>query len=389
MNELFLDTEVTGATNGTKGNPFTRVNRLCAVGCYINNRYDDFLVEYDLRPYGPAIREIGNLVGSADVLVGFNLKFDLHWLRRYGITFESKRVWDCQTFEYLVSRQLQSYPALGTSCEQRGLGSKIDVVKTEYWEKGLDTDQVPLATLKEYLQNDVEKLTRGLYLEQRKIFETLPQRLQTLIRLSNQDLLVLQECEWNGLPYNLEASHEESKKLEHQILAIEQELNAILGVDFVNWNSGYHISTILFGGVLSLPSRETYTFTYKDGRTKEKERPSRNEYVFHPLTAPVPGTELAKEGYYKTDEASLRKLKGGDKLKRIVELLLLQAKLEKLKGTYFDGFPKLHEQMDWEPNVLHGQLNQPVTTTGRLASNKPNQQNVPDPVRGLIESRYE
>lgn len=538
MNILCLDTEVTGATNNTKGNPFTRSNRLVYCGIWDHRGYSDFPIEYDSRPYGRQTREISSRILECDLLVGFNLKFDLHWLRRYGITeFQEKRIWDCQTFEYLVSRQTMAYPSLGGSCEARGLGSKIDIIKTEYWErrcscyvsiverlkqfmqesyavpviidcmnKGiglqeileksngrkiiqsvielissarnrdyvltlkqrlgleeqrqkddtisqiksmiyswqkqsvefaeryqsryvstiatkpgeleaccaehvmrlwdtlrrnpgwfehhptcnpipLDTDSVPEETLKEYLASDVT-LTHSLYLAQRKIYETFPQGLQTLIRLSNQDLLVLQECEWNGLPYNLEASSEESRKLEYQILGIEQELNTILGVDFINWNSGYHISTILYGGIISIPSREVYTFQYKDGRTKEKERPSRNEYIFPALVEPLKGSELAKEGYYSTDESTLRKLRGGKQLERIVELLLQQAKLEKLKGTYFDGFPKLHSQMDWEPNILHGQLNQPVTTTGRLSSNKPNQQNVPDPVRGIIESRY-
>ena len=44
--------------------------------------------------------------------------------------------------------------------------------------------------------------------------------------------------------------------------------------------------------------------------------------------------------------------------------------------------------MNWETNVLHGQLNQCVARTGRLSSSKPNLQNFDGEIKQLFGSRY-
>src|SRR5579859_2840037 len=166
MKILTLDTETTGATNDTKGNPFTESNRLCYVGCLFGNDYYDFDIEYSHRPFGESLERIRNLIRSCDLIVGFNLKFDFHWLRRYGITeFEDKKAWDCQAVEFILSRQRQSFPSLQNCLVQRGLPGKLDVVRVEYWEKGIDTDNVPEQILREYLGTDVHGNLQ-LYLRQ-------------------------------------------------------------------------------------------------------------------------------------------------------------------------------------------------------------------------------
>lgn len=387
---LFIDTEVSGATNGTKGNPFSEPNRLCYVGCSYNNHYSDFSIEYGREPYGRKLEEIDSLITGCKLIVGFNLKFDFHWLRRYGIqSFQEKKCWDAQTFEYLVSRQRESYPSLGRSSKARGVPStKMDVVKTEYWEKGIDTDQVPLSTLTAYLRTDVEELTKPLYVAQEQIYKTLPERMQTLFALACQDLIVLQEMEWNGLPYDIKASLEEGKKLEERLRQIDDDLCGLASFHGCNWNSPDHLSAILYGGSIKEEFKEPYIFKYVDGRQVEKIRRATREHVFPPLVEPIKNTELKKEGFWSTDEATLKKLRGSVKVQQIVSLLLERAKIDKLKGTYFEGFPKKHDEMLWEPDVLHGQLNQCVTTTGRLASSGPNQQNIPEPIRGIIKTRF-
>lgn len=387
---LFIDTEVSGATNGTKGNPFSEPNKLCYVGCSYNDSYSDYSIEYGREPYGKKLDEIGRLIDAAKLIVGFNLKFDFHWLRRYGIlSFSEKKCWDAQTFEYLVSRQRESYPSLASSAKKRQLqGTKLDVVKSEYWEKGIDTDQVPESILRGYLQTDVDGLTKPLYEAQERIYKTLPERMQTLFALACQDLIVLQEMEWNGLPYDIKASLDEGKKLEERLRHIDDDLSSLAGFRGCNWNSPDHLSAILYGGSIKEEFREPYVFNYVDGRQVTKVRRATREHVFPPLVEPVKNTGLKKEGFWSTDEATLKKLRGSVKVQQIVSLLLERAKIDKLKGTYFEGFPKKHDEMLWEPDILHGQLNQCVTTTGRLASSGPNQQNIPEPIRGIIKTRF-
>ena len=57
----------------------------------------------------------------------------------------------------------------------------------------------------------------------------------------------------------------------------------------------------------------------------------------------------------------------------IAQLIIDYRELDKLKATYADALPELID----EDGRIHGNLNQTVTTTGRLSSSDPNLQNIP------------
>ena len=78
-----------------------------------------------------------------------------------------------------------------------------------------------------------------------------------------------------------------------------------------------------------------------------------------------------KTGQYKTDEATLQKLKNKH---QIISRLLEYRTQKKLKSTYVDALPKLIEQ---KTNRIHTNYLQAGTVTGRLSSNNPNLQNIP------------
>lgn len=387
-----LDTESTGATNETYANPFTESNRLCYCGMWDGSDLVLVPVEYHKVPYGKALDRIRDWIDSIDMLVLFNAKHDLHWLRRYGITnWQTKKIWDCQTVEFLLKRQSSPYPSLEESLSSRSLPAKLDVVKNEYWNKGFDTDQVPKEILEEYLTGDVEGTLR-LYQKQGEEVREKGKAFEVLVSLSNQDTLVLEEMEWNGLPYDLKESFARSQHLEGELVRLDTALGDLCGVKCINWSSGDQLSVVLYGGRLMEDYRESYIFKYKDGREKQKERWAQREHIFPAVAVPLPKSEVKKSTserpLYKTDEQTLRKIKANKKGQKIIQLLLERAKIEKLKSTYYDGFPKLHKFYQWEDNILHSQLVQVVAATGRLASNKPNEQNIPDPVRQLVKTRY-
>lgn len=385
-----LDTETTGATNGTRGNPFSAENKLCLVGLLHDHGYAVHDIEYSNQPYGKCIDYINKIITGADRVIGFNLKFDLHWLFRYGIA-RPQRVWDCQLTQFILENQKHAYPSLNETASKYGLGSKLDVVKEEYWNNGIDTDQVPKEILESYLEQDV-RLTYEVYLKQKEIVETLPKAKQRLISLVNQDLLVLAEMEWNGIYYNMEKSKAKAAEIEAKIDGIDERLRAELGGIPANFDSPKHISAVLYGGVIKENYRESYTFVYKDGRQTQKERWAIREHKLSPLVEPLKGTELKpdKDGnkLWSTDVDTLKKLKTDKKSRIIINLLLERSALEQLRGTYYDGFPNIYKKMNWEDNILHSQLNQVVAVTGRLSSKAPNSQNIPDEVRELIETRF-
>jgi DNA polymerase I-like protein with 3'-5' exonuclease and polymerase domains len=376
-NYAIVDIECTGAINDTYGNPFCIDNNLVLAGIRRTGKYSYF--DPERLPF----------VFEADIVyVGANIKFDLHWLRRYGCVPPTK-IWDVLYAQYVIWRQKEAYISLNDCLEEYGFPPKIDVVKTEYWDQGIDTDQVPLDILTEYLAGDLEK-TEQVYLAQLKYLEDKPELLR-LIRLAMEDHLVTLEMEWNGLPYNIEASLHESRKVEQTIEQIDSELKSVSGVgDAFNFGSPAQLSALLYGGVVKEKYRETYERLLVSGKTKVSERWSEREVSLPPLTKPIKGSEGSVEGRFSVDEDSLVKLtqKSNKKVRTICELLLKRAKLKKLKNSYLEGLPKLYSKMGWQNSILHGTLNHGVTRTGRIASSKPNQQNIPDEVRRYIESRY-
>jgi DNA polymerase-1 len=386
MKVLILDVET---TINNKGNPFDETNRLCLVGLSssIDNVARTFDIEFSDSPNGDSLRDIQTLIDEHDLLVGFNIKFDLHWLRRYGLTFTSKRIWDCQLAHFILSGQSNPYPSLDGVAQYHGLGSKLDTV-AEYWKQGIDTDAIPIEVLIEYLEKDLE-VTRNVYIKQAELLSTTASGLKTLVSLHNQDILVLEEMEYNGLLFDEDKCLSLSKELEVQIEEIDTKLFGNHMVDGFNPNSNDHLSALLYGGTISIPRREVIG-TFKTGARagQPKERWVDKEYVLSGFVKPIEGSELKKEGLFSTDEPTLRQLKCKGVAKDIVETLLKRAELDKRRGTYYDGLPKLRRTMNWEQGKLHGQLNQCVVVTGRLSSSRPNLQNFDGEIKTLFRSQY-
>ena len=385
MKGLILDVET---TISNKGNPFDESNKLCYVGLSDGDISNLYPIEFNDQPYGNSLSSIQAHITGYDLLIGFNIKFDLHWIRRYGITFSGKRIWDCQLVHFILTGQSQSYPSLNGVAEYYGLGSKLDVVSTEYWKNGIDTPDIPEDTLTEYLQGDLD-LTYQVYLKQLEEVKASSPQLQRLISLHNQDLVVLEEMEYNGLLFDEDRSNELAGELTEQIKRLDEILFDYHQTDTFNCNSTEHLSALLYGGTIVLKRRENIG-VFKTGTRagQVKERWVDYPIVFEKIVNPLKGSELAKEGFYSTDEQTLKTLKGSKRAKELIELLLRRATLEKRLSTYYEGLVKLRKEMKWNEGKLHGQLNQCVARTGRLSSSKPNLQNFDGEIKELFRSRY-
>jgi DNA polymerase I-like protein with 3'-5' exonuclease and polymerase domains len=385
MKRLVLDVET---TISNKGNPFDETNRLCYVGLLNENTTVLHPIEYNSDPYGSNLLSIQSSIDDSELLIGFNIKFDLHWIRRYGITFSNKRIWDCQLVHFILSGQTASYPSLNGVAAHYGLGTKLDVVSTEYWKNGIDTTNVPRDILEEYLQGDLD-LTYQVYLKQLEEVNASSPQLQRLISLHNQDLLVLEEMEYNGLIFDEARSTELAQDLTEQIKGLDVLLMEYHNTPDFNSNSTEHLSALLYGGTISLKRREVIGVFKTGTRAGEpKERWVEYPITFPKLINPLRGSELAKDGFFSTDEATLKSLKGSKNAKELVELLLRRATLEKRLSTYYEGLVKLRKEMKWSEGKLHGQLNQCVARTGRLSSSRPNLQNFDGEIKELFRSRY-
>jgi len=385
MRSLILDVET---TISNKGNPFDESNKLCYVGLLNADGYKCYDIEYSDQPYRNKLDDIQKEIDAAEILVGFNIKFDLHWLRKYGINFVGKRVWDCQLVHFILTGQQYTYPSLNGVAAYYDLGSKLDVVATEYWGNKIDTPNIPKDILEEYLIGDLQ-LTQKVYEKQMEEFASCTKPMQRLISLHNQDLMVLQEMEYNGIIFDETKSTELGKELQTQITLLNERLYEYHNLVEFNPSSNEHLSVLLYGGTIKVKRREVIgLFKTGDRKGQAKERWVEHEIKFDRLVTPLKGSELTKEGYFSTDEATLKSLRGTKYAKELVELILTRATLEKRLTTYYTGLVDLRTSMNWKTDVLHGQLNQCVARTGRLSSSKPNLQNFDGEIKQLFGSRY-
>lgn len=369
---LVLDTE---NTTWNKGNPFDQRNFNVCISYATDDGRKGVLYDEDRG-------SIRALIDEATTLVGFNLKYDLHWLRRLGFDFSGKRIWCCQAGAFVLGRQLNRYPSLEGECAAHSLGNKLSVVEEEYWNKGINTHEIPRSILSEYALQDVE-LTYKLYLKQQELIQP---HQRTLLSLVMQDLQVLQEMEWNGLFFDKEEANKKAAELESQISKLQQELALYHTVPCFNWASNDHLSALLYGGTIH-EARRVPIGVYKTG-AKAGEPRFQIETVEHKLPrryAPIKGSENKKEGYWSVDESYLTRLKGK---KDLLDGILKIKGMQKQLNTYFRGLPELHSEMHWEENIIHGQFNQCVARTGRLSSSRPNLQNLDDDAQSMFTSRY-
>lgn len=375
MSDCFTsDFEVT--TSNT-GNPFDKTNKAVCLGY----QFDDGI---PLCTFG--VNNLGeDLLTQHKLCIFFNAKFDLHWYRRLGVKMPTK-VWCCQLAEFLLSGQTERFPSLNKACEKYNLPIKLDVVKTEYWDKNIDTDCIPKAVLEEYAKHDVN-LTYQVYLRQLEQFNK-NQSLYQLFKLLCLDLLVLQEMEWNGLVFDSSLCQQRSEEVNKELTTIQQQLSSVYPDIPINFGSGDQLSAFLYGGIVKEEYKEPIGF-FKTGVRKgePKYKNAVKEHQLPRLVAPLKKTELAKEGFWKTDESTLRQLKGAAAKKYVGPLLRL-AELSKLDGTYYKGMININKEMNWPENKIHGQFNQCVAATGRLSSSRPNLQNFAGDCQDIFTSRY-
>lgn len=354
-------------------NPFHKEGKLVCIGLYdgVNNGV------YPVTPSNIAF--IQGCVDSADEIVGFNLKFDLNWLRRIGIICTHKRGWDCQVAEFLFSNQIAAYNSL-EQASQKYLGEgKDDTVDREYWSQGINSDQIPTEVLYKYCLKDCE-LTWKVAAKQKEL--VTPER-RVLFSLTMQDLLVLHEMEYNGMHFNREGAWAFKEEAENEIESIIQDVGSPCPA--FNWNSGEHLSALLYGGTVN-EERRIPVGLYKTGAKQGEPRYKIEKFTHHlpRKYKPIKGTELVKPGIWSVEEEVLLKLGGGDLVKRIIEI----KEREGLISKYYNKLPTLQVKNGWDFNYLHGTFNQCVARTGRLSSKDPNLQNFAKKPAKLLTSRY-
>ena len=368
MKDLCVDVET---PTYNKGSPFDRRNeRVCIA--YTDGRSGNVI-----KPTPDNLAVLQKKIADCDRIVGFNLKFDLHWLRRVGVEWGDRRVYDVQAAEFILSGQTHKFPSLNEVSTRYLNETKIDKIK-EYWDQGIQTTDIPWGTLSEYAGRDVDLTLRCSQKQQ----GTTPEGLRKLISLVNQDLLVLEEMEWNGIKFDRGLAEEKAADLEIKIVELQGRHNVLHNVPNFNWSSGDHLRALLYGGEIKEPIKVPvghFKTGDKAGQVKFK-----NDVRIHKLPRMFkPPKQLTDGGKYAVDEAALLELGETDLIKDLLEI----KKIQKEVSTYLRGLMKKQDEGCYS-DYIYGKFNQCVAATGRLSSSDPNLQNLSEEAGRCFMSRY-
>ena len=380
MNYLVLDLE-TGIHNRgedsigkMKAAPWHPKNKVVLSGHRTNNLTSS-VIRRDLLLLFPDInRDISQIV------VGHNIKFDIHYLMQHrsefaDLTLPRICIWDTQLAEYILSGQRKMYPTLDYCSEKYGGTLKDDVIK-DFWNNGVDTEEIPRELLDEYLENDV-KNTELVYLSQ--VVQAEEMNMMPLMLSQMKALKATIEMEFNGMHFDKAKASSIADTIRPERDELIRYINghlACYGIELPNYNSAAQIAALIYGGTIveevSVPKLddEGKQVMYKSGARKgspvfRKEKAVR---TLAGITCTPP--EFTDTGKISVSDGPLSKI-DHDMPRAILKLRGLSKDLV----TYYEGYSNLVWPTSSGRGVIHHSLNHCSTGTGRLSSTSPNLQN--------------
>lgn len=267
--------------------------------------------------------------------IGQNLKYDLLSLRLAGIDVRNL-AFDTMIAEWLIDPSSRN---LGLKeMAEHYLHAQMTHIE-ELIGKGkaqINMADVPISQAAPYAAADAE-VTQRLrpILENRLAGAGQASRLFTEMEMPLVPILA--DMEWEGISLDAPFFTAMSKDLNTRLVEIEKQITALVGYSF-NINSTQQLSKVLFESLrLEPPDRRKKTAS----------------------------------GHYSTSADVLEELRGKHP---VVDLVLENRELAKLKSTYVDALPL---EINPRTGRIHTSFNQTGSVTGRLASSDPNLQNIP------------
>jgi DNA polymerase I-like protein with 3'-5' exonuclease and polymerase domains len=333
------------------------------------------------------------------LLIGQNIKFDLLYLlykfpdvTQKLLTHPNVFLWDTQLAEYLLTGQADKMISLNKLSDRYGFENKDSRI-VEFWDAGIDTEDIPRDMLVEYCEEDVRK-TYGIYEKQAK--EMSGTSMQKLSAICHNALKLTTIMEFNGMHFDLDIAHREAVPLEKEAQAYEDKITQTLLDSFqdysvdvlvgndVNAASNKQLGCYFFGGSFTIERNrrvlddEGQPYVYKTGIKKGKVKTKKTEVgVTITEGIPLPDGVLEKlqrtpSGELSVNDTNLQildKYYAGTLCKDVLHYRGLMKDLK----TYYLGLSKLTWNTD---SCIHGSIHHTNTNTGRLSSSAPNLQNI-------------
>ena len=325
--DLFDTLVVDVETNGL--DPFTK-NQICGIG--IGTLEGDAYYFPFRHQQGGNLplslqRNVIEVLNKVDTFIGYNIKFDLHFLSREGVVIQDQKLIDVIVMVRLTEPSEENDLSLtktiirsyGTSAAQYDIDTK-KYLRTNKWHK--DFSEAPVEVLGPYCEKDVE-WTMTLYKD----------RLQQLKQTSQEKVFDL-ECDLTKVLYAMEQSgiSIDTKYAQNTAEKIQERQEQIMKQIFdevgeFNINSTQQLNEIM-----------------------------NNNGIFSPVQTP--------KGAQSWNEAALVQINNP-----LAGLVRQYRALGKLLSTYLEPY--------LESDVRHTSFCNWGTLTGRLSSREPNLQNIP------------
>lgn len=265
---------------------------------------------------------------------GHNLKYDYAVLARLGLEV-APLSFDTMLAEWLCDPASRNLGLKNLAWVRLGVEMTAIEALIGKGARQISMDRVPVEPAASYAVADVDMTARLVPILESEL--KTKNQWQLFVDVEMPLVPVLAEMEMIGVALDTVFLQDLSGKLSRRLGEIERQIYDYAGREF-NINSTQQLSDVLYGKLgLSPPGR----------------------------------TRKTAAGRYSTAADVLEDMRGQHP---ILDLILDQRELTKLKGTYVDALP---QAINPETGRVHTSYNQAGAVTGRIASSDPNLQNIP------------
>ncbi len=313
-------------------------------------------------------------LGPDTLLVGHNITFDLLYLRRLYPLFRPS-IFDTSVAHYLITEQQGRWPSLDKVIEYYDLPMLKDTRLKECWEEGIDTTHINPDLILPYLQNDVDA-TEKIFRYQINDLDRLG--MMNVFRASMAAQVHTTEMTWNGMRVDKAAIIYHATRYKTWLDSTAGSVISKYGFDI---NSPQSMSCFLFGGTTKKKQTEVVKdesgspIIYKSGIKKGEVRTRQIEVDHHVRARYDPvvcGSVRGKAGYWSVADDVLKKLSVHDP---DMKFLTDYRRRSKVYNSFLKAYLDILEGCD--SPLIHPNINNTATYTGRLSQSKPNLQQVP------------
>jgi len=396
---------------------------------------------------GSRARNIQILLDHTTLLIMHNAQHDLMWLWESGFKYDGD-IYDTMLAEYVLQRGQKEPVSLEACAERRKLKYQKEDTLKEYYRKGYNTNEIPLQDLLFYLRGDLN-VTRELFTSlERDYSKPESQSLHRIRDITFRTCKALTRMYMSGIRVDRHTLQEVRLEFEQEKAEIEDRLQRktrlLMGDTPINLNSPEQVSQVVFSRRIHNKKEWAALFDYTETQKEFKDAVEANSSVIRKTKASTctncngggkvwktrkdgtlykipnicktcegkgylltqtkqvaglcfsaPSKKWISANGFSTSKGNLESLMVTATNKGMESALSFLTDLKRLSAisSYLSSFVDGIDIFTKPNGILHVNLTQHITSTGRFSGRNPNMQNMPRggtfPVKRVFVSRWE